>query len=57
MKYKTKNFSKRTGAALQYDLACWLESRDHITITSTSIWSDGINHYATVIYMETNYVG
>ena len=55
--YRVKHFSTRTGGALQYDISTWLESREHIQVVSMNVWSDSRNHFATIVYSETQYIG
>lgn len=57
MKYRVKNFILRDSKTLQIIFRDWLESREHITVVSTNIWTDTVNMYATIVYMEDNYAG
>ena len=40
---------------LQGFLKEWIESRNHINIVNTNIWSDEKNSYATIVYTEKDY--
>ena len=55
--YKVKNIIRSNGEVLQREVKEWIESRKHIQILSINIWSCGSHNYATIIYIEVQYVG
>lgn len=57
MRYSVKNFTSSSNKGMQDRIKDWIESRKHITIISTNIWTSKNEVYATVVYMEDNYVG
>lgn len=54
-KYKIKNMHLENGVLLQGLLKEWIESRNHIDIINTNVWSDGKYSFATIIYKEKEY--
>lgn len=54
-KYKVKNIHMKNAILLQGYIRDWIESRKHINIVSTNIWSDENNSYATIIYTQKEY--
>ena len=55
VKYKIKNFRSKKSEGIQGLIKNWVESRNHISIISTNIWTDEDMAYSTIVYTENNY--
>ena len=55
--YKVKNFISRDSESLQIRFKAWLQSREHITVVDTNIWTDTDYVYGTIVYIENDYIG
>lgn len=54
-KYKVKNIKNKSAENIQGYINRWIESRNHITITSINIWSHNNITYGTIVYIENEY--
>lgn len=54
--YKVKNFRNIIPSALQLEVKGWLESRNHIALTSVDFFNTKDEYYCTVVYTEINYM-